>query len=82
MNPKPTPLKAIRKHCLGCCGGRPKEVRYCPLTDCPIWPFRFGRKPDAAARRFGKTGRDLLDETCFIAGGRFEPSKPISEMES
>jgi hypothetical protein len=82
MNPKPTPLKAIRKLCLGCCGGRPKEVRYCPLTDCPNWPFRFGRTPEAAKRRFGEKGRGLLDESCFIEGSKFDPGKSTTEMGS
>lgn len=37
--------KAIRAKCLDCCAGSPGEVARCHLTDCPLWPFRFGKDP-------------------------------------
>ena len=40
-----TPLKAIRKKCLDCSYYQPKEVRECTCIDCPIAPYRFGRRP-------------------------------------
>ena len=40
-----TPLKAIRKKCLDCSYYQPKEVRECTCIDCPIYPYRFGRRP-------------------------------------
>ena len=40
-----TPLKAIRKKCLDCSYYQPKEVRKCTCIDCPIYPYRFGRRP-------------------------------------
>ena len=45
-----TPLQAIRKNCLICAGRSPKEVRLCPHTECPLWPFRFGKLPEKAKR--------------------------------
>jgi hypothetical protein len=33
-------------------------------------------------RQWGDKGRDLLDETCFIEGGKFDPNKSVAEMES
>jgi hypothetical protein len=42
--PKRSPLKAIRAKCLDCSGGQVKEVRQCPITSCPLYPFRMGRK--------------------------------------
>ena len=45
-----TPIKAIRKKCLDCTCYQPKEVRLCPNIDCPIYPYRFGRRPDEAIR--------------------------------
>jgi hypothetical protein len=42
---KVTPLKAIRLHCLDCSGGSTKEVRLCVISDCPLYPYRFGRNP-------------------------------------
>jgi hypothetical protein len=41
----PRPLTAIRRHCLSCCGGSAHEVSLCPSTSCPLWTYRFGRKP-------------------------------------
>ena len=41
-----TPLKAIRKKCLDCSYFQPKEVRQCTAIECPIYPYRFGRRPD------------------------------------
>jgi hypothetical protein len=42
-----TPLRAVRLHCVECCGGSSNEVRHCSATSCPLWPFRFGRRPNA-----------------------------------
>lgn len=40
-----TPMKAMRAKCLDCCCGEVKEVRNCPITNCPIWPYRMGKRP-------------------------------------
>jgi hypothetical protein len=45
-----TPLKAVRRHCLSCCGDSANEVRLCPATACPLWPFRHGHRPNADDR--------------------------------
>lgn len=39
---KMTPLRAIRRKCLWCCGDSRQEVRLCPATQCPLWPLRMG----------------------------------------
>lgn len=39
-----TPLKAIRANCLDC-NGNAAEVKLCPCTSCPMYPFRFGKNP-------------------------------------
>ena len=41
----PTPLRAVRLACLECCSGSALEVRECVATSCPLWTFRFGRRP-------------------------------------
>jgi hypothetical protein len=46
---RPSPLKAVRMHCLDCCNGLSAEVALCTARCCSMWLFRFGRKPDAAA---------------------------------
>lgn len=43
-----TPLKAIRKKCLDCSGFSPLEVKLCPITECPLYLYRFGRNPARA----------------------------------
>ena len=46
-----TPLRAIRLHCLSCCGWtdgdrKPlKEVRRCRDPECYLYPFRQGKNP-------------------------------------
>lgn len=37
-------MKAIRLKCLDC-SNSPSEVAGCNIDDCPLWEFRFGRKP-------------------------------------
>ena len=41
-----TPVQAIRAHCLDCCCGSPKEVRFCPNIQCTLYPFRLGKNPN------------------------------------
>ena len=44
----PTPSKAIRAHCLSCCGNSAYEVSRCPATSCSLWTYRFGPAPTAS----------------------------------
>lgn len=39
------PLKAIRAKCLDCCCGVAQEVRLCQVENCPLYPYRFGKRP-------------------------------------
>ena len=39
------PVKAIRAKCLDCCCDQANEVKLCPVKDCSLWPFRFGKNP-------------------------------------
>ena len=41
-----TPIKAIRKKCLDCSYCQPKEIRLCTVIKCPLFAYRFGRRPD------------------------------------
>ena len=40
-----SPLKAIKQNCIDCSGGSANEVKLCPCTNCPMYPFRFGKNP-------------------------------------
>ena len=42
---RPGPLRAIRRHCVTCCNDSSHEVAVCISASCPLWLFRFGRKP-------------------------------------
>ena len=54
-----TPIKAIRQHCLECCGGSAQVVKFCTCdgvncTRCDLWPYRFGKRPQTAAKIYGE----------------------------
>ena len=40
-----TPVKAIRAKCIDCSNGQAPEARLCPVTDCPLYPYRMGHRP-------------------------------------
>ena len=40
-----TPMKAIRKNCLECCGWMYSEVEKCEIETCCFYKFRSGRRP-------------------------------------
>ena len=73
-------LKRIRANCLECCGGRAKEVKYCPVTTCELWLLRFGHKPSAAIKIMGRNADALLDKSNFEEGGEFGAEKLTSEL--
>lgn len=39
------PLKAMRAKCVDCSGGSSKLATECHILDCPLWPYRLGRRP-------------------------------------
>jgi hypothetical protein len=45
-----TPLKAMRAKCLDCSCGSRKEVSNCQIPDCPIYPYRFGKRPETVSK--------------------------------
>ena len=45
MMAKLTPIKAIRAKCLECSCGQYKEVKLCPVKNCPLYAYRNGRRP-------------------------------------
>lgn len=46
---KTTPLQAIRRHCLSC-NHTSKEVKLCPVIDCSLYIFRFGKGEGKGSR--------------------------------
>ena len=45
-----TPVKAIRAKCIDCCCGSSFEVKECPIKDCSLYPYRFGKNPNRAGK--------------------------------
>ena len=43
-----TPIKAMRAKCLDCSCGSTKEIQLCPVIECPLYPYRFGKRPSQA----------------------------------
>ncbi|MBN1270900.1 MAG: hypothetical protein JXB26_01400 [Candidatus Aminicenantes bacterium] len=56
--------QAIRKKCLECAGGSPKEVTLCPCINCTLWPYRFGHsmKDKRYEERMDKAKHKYPDE--------------------
>lgn len=46
-----TPLEAIRKKCLQCSNYQHKEVENCPIKDCPLYLYRFGKTKQIEKRK-------------------------------
>ena len=63
-----TPIRAIRAKCLDCCCGSAQEVKLCPITDCPLYPYRMGHNPN----RKGKGGNPA----------NFAPASPAQPHDS
>ncbi len=45
-----TPMSAIRKNCLECCGWMYSEVAKCGIETCCFYQYRFGKKPDQVGK--------------------------------
>lgn len=57
--------KVARLKCLDCCGGSSREVKACPIHDCAVWPYRFGREPETVAKREPQ----LMDPVYVVLAG-------------
>lgn len=62
-----SPLKAIRAKCLDCSCDSISEVKNCPIVNCPIYPFRFGKNPF--------TKRELTPEQREAAAERLKEAR-------
>ena len=41
-------MKSIRLKCKECVCGSHRRIEECQITDCTLWPYRFGRRPKPA----------------------------------
>ena len=54
------PVKAIRAFCLECSGDSTAEVKSCPRTVCPLYPFRLGKNPYRQRREMTEEEKRVL----------------------
>lgn len=40
-----TPIKSIRAKCKDCTNNQYLEIKECTLKNCPLWPYRMGKRP-------------------------------------
>lgn len=57
-----SPMKAIRAKCLDCCCDQREEVKLCPATTCPLYPFRLGKNPNRRRRELTEEQRQAAKE--------------------
>lgn len=85
MQKKLTPMKAIRLKCLDCCCGQAAEVKLCPSTDCSLYPYRMGHRPQEIPMY--DTGREVTEEQARAIALRlnkrknFEGDDAVNEAE-
>ena len=60
------PVKAIRAFCLECSGGATSEVKFCPVEECPLYPFRFGKNPYRQRRELTEEERQVLKDRLVL----------------
>ena len=54
------PVKAIREFCMECSGGSSSEVKNCPVYECPLYAFRFGKNPYRQRREMTEEEKQVL----------------------
>lgn len=62
-----SPIKAIRAKCLDCSCGSREEVKLCPVHDCPLYDFRFGKNPFRAKREYTEEQKAAMAERLLKA---------------
>lgn len=71
-----SPMSAIRAKCLECSGGSSNEVRICPVTECSLWRYRMGKRPETLEKR----RPELLDPE-WVKAESAKDSEVISEED-
>ncbi len=51
MGQRLTRGQAIHAYCKECMCGQVAEIRKCPCTDCPLYPYRMGKEEKAEAEK-------------------------------
>ena len=75
------PVKAIRAFCLECSCDQPSEVKWCPRTECPLYPFRMGKNPYRQRREMTEQEKQVLADRLREARKNIGSSVEKSEVE-
>ena len=57
-----TPLKAIRAKCKDCTCNQFTEIKFCPITDCPLYEYRMGHRPKKDMLSEGVNELEVIDK--------------------
>ncbi len=49
-----TPMASIRAKGRDCSCGSTVEIKNCRCTDCALWPYRYGKRPETVAKAAAK----------------------------
>lgn len=55
-----SPLKAIKAKCMDCVCDDREEMVHCQVTDCALFPFRFGKNPYRDKRELSEEHKEKL----------------------
>lgn len=69
-------IAKVPNFALRCSGNQYSVIRFCQITDCPLWYLRFGKMPAKIIQWEGK-----MAEKYFEEGGEFGPGKTIELLE-
>ena len=69
-----SPIKAIRAKCIECSNENYAEIKECPITDCHLYPFRFGKNPYRTKRVLTEEQKKKLVETLAKARNKVKPT--------
>lgn len=76
-----TPMRAIRAKCMDCCCGQEREIRFCPMEDCPLWIFRFGKNPNIR-REATEKQREKARQNAILLNANRHGSSAVQKSES
>lgn len=57
-----TPISAIRQKCRDCCCNQIKDINECPVVECPLWPYRYRKRPNNVVDKLVKDYEQIYGE--------------------
>ena len=74
--------RSIRVYCLElCCCGQHKERGGCELIYCPLWCYRFGRRPTEQEVRIYESPYQYLGDYLAATGDEYVPLSVVPKEE-